>query len=70
MLPAKLSLLLWVSWSVNLFNLFFSLLLQEATRWANQYLGVGGYSDHLITDLSHDLADGITLIRLAQALCE
>lgn len=39
-------------------------------RWANQYLGVGGYSDHLITDLAHDMADGITLIRLVQALCK
>ena len=40
------------------------------TRWANQYLGVGGYSDHLITDLSSDLADGITLLRLVQSLCK
>ena len=44
--------------------------LQDVTRWANQYLGVGGYSDHLITDLASDMADGITLLRLVQAICK
>ena len=40
------------------------------SRWANQYLGVGGYPDHLITDLASDMADGITLLRLVQAVCK
>ncbi len=44
--------------------------VQESTRWANHHLGVAGYSDHLITDLSTDLADGITLLRLVQSLCK
>ena len=44
--------------------------LQEVTKWANQHLTKGGYSESLVTDLASDIADGITLIRLVHAVCE
>ena len=34
----------------------------------NQHLSRGGYSDQLVTDLAEDMADGITLLRLVQAM--
>lgn len=42
--------------------------ITEMTRWANQSLSVGGFSEHHITDLATDLSDGITLLRLVQSL--
>lgn len=46
------------------------LSVQEVTRWVNQYLSLGGYSSQLVTDLAEDMADGITLLRLVQAIGE
>ena len=46
------------------------LSVQEVTRWVNQYLSHGGYSSQLVTDLAEDMADGITLLRLVQAIGE
>ena len=43
---------------------------QEVAKWANQQLVSGGYDDQLITDLTVDMADGITLLNLVQSLCE
>ena len=44
--------------------------MQEVTKWVNQHLGSVGHTDQLITDLSIDMADGITLLQLVQALCK
>lgn len=45
-------------------------MLQELTKWVNQQLGAGGYTEQLVTDLGLDMADGITLLHLVQALGE
>ena len=60
---------IWID-SFYPFCVILQLSLQDVSRWVNQYLGVGGYSDQLITDLATDMADGITLLRLVQALCK
>lgn len=33
-------------------------------------LSMGGYSDHLVTDLASDMADGTTLLKLVQTVGE
>lgn len=38
------------------------------TRWVNQHLSRGGYTNQLVTDLAEDMADGITLLRLVQTM--
>lgn len=34
----------------------------------NQYLCLAGHSDQLVTELAADMADGITLLRLVEAV--
>lgn len=47
-----------------------SYFLQEVMRWANRHLNRAGLTDHLITDLTFDMADGVTLLQLVQSLCQ
>lgn len=42
---------------------------QAVIGWVNQALSAGGYAD-VVTDLTADMGDGITLIKLVHSLCE
>lgn len=42
---------------------------QGVIRWVNQALDAGGYPD-IVTDLTADMRDGITLIKLVHSLCK
>ena len=55
-------------WLASVLSLSLCLPVQEAMRWVNQRLAAAGHSDQLITDLSTDMADGVSLLLLVQAL--
>ncbi|KAL5487371.1 hypothetical protein EMCRGX_G019964 [Ephydatia muelleri] len=42
----------------------------EAVAWMNQHLIAGGQSDKLMNDLAGDIADGVTLLRVVEAVAQ
>ena len=56
--------------NLSLFVVYVCFVLQEITKWVNGHLASAGRSDELVTDLTVDMADGITLLHLVQELCK
>ena len=54
---------------LNLLGIIMPICLQAVIGWVNQALSAGGYAD-VVTDLSADMGDGITLIKLVHSLCK